>query len=293
MSAPELAPDPEAERKNRRRPEPHAPDEDGTALDAPISPAEVVELYRAAEGDIRRGFSLIAGALDTLTERVSGKYAVRLEGRYGHGINVRDVDGSLSHLRRDIWRALIERSQVRKIMSVAAWKELETEVEKGEPPDVTLANLEGLINKLRADGPKMLEDAVKEVFHFLRPPRSHFKTNTEFELGERVILSYWLESGKFVSGWRLNYHYEQEAVALENVFRLLDGKVRRADDGYWSDLHNAIKLIPGNQSCVGETDYFAFRGHKKGTLHLRFKRMDLVRRLNVIAGGARLKPVGT
>jgi len=40
---------------------------------------------------------------------------------------------------------------------------------------------------------------------------------------------------------------------------------------------------------IGETDYFAFRCFKNGNLHLIFKRPDLVRRLNQIAGGKRLR----
>lgn len=276
-----------------RRPRAEDPDPVRAALDARISAAEIVVIYRAAEADIRLGWSLVAGALDNLTTRVAGRNAIRLYDRSHHRpFDFGDLDASLVHLRREIWRSLIERTQVRKIMSVKAWKILEDQVEHGEPPDITEQNLEGLILKLQADGPKMLEDAVAEVFSFLRPRSNDFKTNTQFELGERVVLAGWIESGQYVSSWGLSHYYEQEAVALDNVFRLLDGKVRRADDTYWSDLHNAIKVIPRDKPCHGDTDYFAFKGHKKGTLHLRFKRLDLVRRLNVIAGGARLKPVG-
>ena len=33
-----------------------------------------------------------------------------------------------------------------------------------------------------------IEEAVHEVFEFLRPRNSRYKTNTEFEIGKRVIL---------------------------------------------------------------------------------------------------------
>lgn len=36
---------------------------------------------------------------------------------------------------------------------------------------------------------------------------------------------------------------------------------------------------------VGETEMFAFRCFRNGNLHLRFKRLDLLKRLNEIAGG--------
>lgn len=295
MTAAALPPDPCARRA--RRPEPETPDPDRTALDERISPAQVVEIYRAAEADIRLGFSLVAGAVRTLTERVAGRYSIAIYDR-SHtrsSIDFDDPEPSLRHLRREIWRGLVERTQVRKLMSVAAWKELDEQLRNDEPPEVTIDNLQGLINRIQNDGPKMLEAAVVEVFEFLRPPprqRAAYKTNTEFELGARVILSGWIERWDRLNHvWRMNHRYEQEARALENVFRLMEGRVRSADDRYRSELQDAINACTWEGDCVGETEYLAFKGHKNGTLHLRFKRMDLVRKLNVIAGGARLKPI--
>jgi len=39
-----------------------------------------------------------------------------------------------------------------------------------------------------------IEEAVQEVFEYLRPRNSKYETNTEFEIGKRVILS-WANSG--------------------------------------------------------------------------------------------------
>jgi hypothetical protein len=74
---------------------------------------------------------------------------------------------------------------------------------------------------------------------------------------------------------------------------MADGKIRDGDRRVLrQDLQTAIKAIRIDQPCHGETDLFEFRGHKNRNLHLRFKRPDLVARLNAIAGGAVLKPVG-
>jgi hypothetical protein len=40
---------------------------------------------------------------------------------------------------------------------------------------------------------------------------------------------------------------------------------------------------------VGETEYFAFRCFRNHNLHLRFKRPDLVAKINQIAGGNALR----
>lgn len=86
--------------------------------------------------------------------------------------------------------------------------------------------------------------------------------------------------------WHLHYRRNAEATALEKVFLALDGKgmVTRT---HHSDLYQAI--VECGEDGIGETDYFAFRCFKNGNLHLTFKRPDLVRRLNQIAGGKRLR----
>jgi hypothetical protein len=263
--------------------------DDTTALSVGMSIQELVAVYRKAEGEIRAGFTLVRGALDAL----NGAFAL---GHLGFTLRTKyqearapwgDPDEALVELRRSIWAHLIERTQIRKAMSIQAWKDLQQEIDNGEPPEITEENVAGMIARFRADAPAMLEQAVKEVFDFLRPPRSDYKTNTELELGERVILKWYVERG-WGRNWHVDYNRSQHLIALENVFGVLEGKIR--DVGGTSNLEAAIEAIPCTQPCVGETPLFAFRGYKNRTLHLRFKRMDLVARLNQIAGGARLKP---
>jgi hypothetical protein len=48
-----------------------------------------------------------------------------------------------------------------------------------------------------------IEEAVQEVFEYLRPRNSRYKTNTEFEIGKRVILS-WAVERKWDGGFHVN-----------------------------------------------------------------------------------------
>jgi hypothetical protein len=129
-----------------------------------------------------------------------------------------------------------------------------------------------------------LEEAVQEVFEYLRPPRSHLKTNTEFEIGRKVILSWIVEKGWNRGRFKINYHREKYITALQNVFQMLDGK--GPVKSYNGELHDFITDSPDGK---GETPYFRFKGYQNGNLHLEFKRPDLVARLNAVAGGNRLR----
>jgi hypothetical protein len=253
---------------------------------------ELVRAYAEAEAKIRSGFAQVAEAQHLLDGTFAmNSYGVSFRTSGGRSeINFEKPDDTLRELRRGVWSCLIERMQIRKAMSIAAWKELQNSIERGEPPPITEEIVQGMIDKFRQDIPSMVEAAVHEVFDFLRPRCSEYKTNTEFELGERVILK-WVLGQRWDrrSKWSVDYDYEQNLIALENVFRWMDGTVVVSEQRHYSDLSTAIKAC-SPEKCHGATAYFEFKGFNNRTLHLKFRRMDLVAKLNRVAGGMRLKP---
>ena len=89
-------------------------------------------------------------------------------------------------------------------------------------------------------------------------------------------------------GCHINYHWgEQRLRCIDNVFHLLDGKGPIKWPG---DLVTMIKEAMRDKEWVCETEYFSCKWFKKGSLHIKFKRMDLVKELNKRAGGNRIKP---
>ncbi len=264
------------------------------ALAIRLSVPELVAVYQQAEADVRAAFRQLRTSTDRLTATMAlAGNAIHLRGRHGqhHDASEVDVERIVTEMRRDVWRVLVDRMELRRLMSIKAWEELDRKIEREEPPQITEAIVEGMARGFAQSVPEMLEAAVKEVFEILRPPGSRYRTNTEYEIGERVILERRLESGMWAGGkWHVDHRYSQELIALENVLEMLDGKRPGADGRHYSALQARIQEIPRTEPCHGGTSLFGFRGYKNGALHLRFRRMDLVRRLNAIAGGARLKP---
>ena len=152
-----------------------------------------------------------------------------------------------------------------------------------------IAMLEGTLAKMG----QYIEDAVREVYDYLRPSPEcwrfkEYNTNqkSQFELSDRVILSGAIDT------YRGNHfsvnHYRHDMIrAIDNVFHTLDGKgLVKTYDG---ELCNAIEKCLRTEGG-GLTTYFEFKCFKNGNLHLKFRRPDLVARLNQIAGGMTLKP---
>jgi hypothetical protein len=187
-------------------------------------------------------------------------------------------------IKKDAWAVIVERMELRRLLSIKRRSELDTQIEKGELPDLTDENVMALFETSAANVNVYLEEAVKEVFEYLRPRSSRFKTNTEYELGKRVILTWQVEKGWSRGKFRVNYHREKYLIALDNVFSMIDGK--GPVKSYHGSLHDAITDSPDG---TGATEYFKFRCCLNGNLHLEFLKPGLVAKLNAVAGGNRLR----
>jgi hypothetical protein len=130
--------------------------------------------------------------------------------------------------------------------------------------------------------PDLLDETISEAFETLRPRRSHLKTNSEYEVGKKVILSYIVEVGySFMATYA-----ENRLRSIDNAFHLLDGK---GPIKYPGDLVTTLRSALQQKTIRCETEYFSCEWYKNGNLHLTFKRLDLVRELNKRAGGSRLR----
>lgn len=249
----------------------------------------LVRIYQQAEADIRQGFALIKGAEDNLNQAFSeeGHESIRVQPKYSHSsLSFDRPEDSLEAIQRTIWRCLVDRLELRRFMSIKAWDDLVRQIDEGPVMDVTEENLTAMAEQFKNKLPEMLEAAVQEVFDWLRPRRNTYKTNSQFEVGKRVILSHIIDAG-WNDNWDVDYHYRQHLTALENVFSALDGKGQVTKD-HQSQLEQAIRKLPRSVT-VGETPYFRFKCYINRNLHLEFRRLDLLDRFNKTAGGKRLR----
>jgi hypothetical protein len=187
-------------------------------------------------------------------------------------------------IKKDAWRIIVEKMELRRLLSIQRRDELDKQIHDGELPDLTEANVMALFETSAANVQNYVEEAIKEVFEWLQPCNGKYKTNSEYDLGKRVVMSYMVEKGYNRGKYRVNYRREKYLTALDSVFLAMDGK--GTIKGYGGDLFQAIA---DSQDGTGSTQYFKFRAYQNGNLHIEFLRPDLVARLNAVAGGARLK----
>lgn len=250
--------------------------------------AVLVGTYQLASLEIEQAFTLLEQAQTRLRQAYLDNpgYRFDVNPRNLNRVGEDAIKQVMEQIKKDAWSVILDRMEIRRLLSIKRRNELDQQISTGDGlPDVTEENILAMFESSAANLKTYLDEAVLEVFEILRPPGSHYKTNTEFEVGKRVILSYavalsWGRSGRF----RASHSRDKNLTALDNVFSMLDGK--GPVKSYYGPLCDAIADAPDG---VGETAYFKFRCYQNQNLHLEFTRLDLVARLNAIAGGNRLK----
>jgi hypothetical protein len=199
---------------------------------------------------------------------------------FTHSEYTMDYDRKITRLKAAAWRYLVDRIELKKMASVKRASEIDRQINEGtDLPDITMDNLMGWLQSLGGQARQFLKEAIVEVFEFLRPPSLRYKTNSGFNVGRRVILANRVEKAWSGTKFRVSYHYENQLRALDNVFHMLDAKPLSAYRN--GDLINAINE---SERGAGETEYFRFKSFLNHNLHLEFRRMDLVQRLNEVGG---------
>ncbi len=259
---------------------------ESTSLVSRQSASMMVEAYQTAVNEIVGAYGVLAVARDRLKTAFAEGYGFNVTERYDPEHVQKEC---LLSIKQAAWRAIVEKVQLRQVMCSAKAKELDEWLKKAnELPEITLDAVLGMCTHTRENLDEYLNDAIKEVFNWLRPRQvtygKNYKTNKEFEIGPRVI-----KTGIVTCVWRetfdVNYR-EQELRNLDNVFSLLDGC--GPIKSHYGPLLDAIKATP-KKHPYGATAYFQFRCCKNGNLHLEFRRLDLLAKLNQIGGGNMLK----
>jgi hypothetical protein len=238
---------------------------------------EMAHAYQKAVVLIRESFDLLKDA-NTLMRSAFGEY---------NGFRIdKNADDIIFQLKRDAWRRIIALLEIDKIASVKRLDEIDKKISSGDIPEITVANIYDILMTLHQNASDIQKELVDEVYEILRPSKrwDGYKTNSEFRVGKKVILSWKIEH-KWNGYFEVRSGAKDNVMAIDKVFHLLDGK--GIPDGYNGPLVDAI----GNsgRSGEGETEYFKFKCHHNRNLHLTFKRMDLVHALNAVAGGSMLK----
>ncbi len=198
-------------------------------------------------------------------------------------------------IERCAWRAFIDDLHLREVLSIEARTRLDEQLYehrrgyggKAPLPPFTEANVFGFFEQTCASIPRMIHEAVREVFKWLTPGQrwTGCKTSNEFKIGQKVIVTYTAESN-YSRGFRVNHHRRANVDALGNVLAMLDGKgVRKRNRAETDDPKLAGSYAEAWSGAWGkpevyEDDYLTAKAFANNNVHITFKRMDIVAQIN-------------
>ena len=192
-------------------------------------------------------------------------------------------------IKKSFWKVVVEKTEIKNILSIKKQEELDKSLwEHPETlPEPTEEALFDFINNNFSKAHEYAQEAIIEVFNFLRPGKSqwsnNYKTNQLETIGECVKREGVITVGTF---GRINSHYQAALTAMDSLFHTLDGK---RPSEYPNTLTCIIDKGIQDRNSEIETEYFRVKWFKKGSIHIYFKRADLVEKINQLAGKSFLK----
>jgi hypothetical protein len=248
----------------------------------------MIESYHLAEKEVEEAFSHLIAAKKHL-QNIYGDNGQQwraevIKSNLYYGDLKQAAEKNIEEMKKTMWGFIVEKTQLLNLLTEKKKQELDRMIADGTLPEIEIETIQAFISNLACNLPNLFKEACCEVFDMLRPPRSEYKTNTEFEIGPKVIMNYMVDY--YCESYSLDYRRQQSLINLDNVFHLLDGQ---GSTKYPHDLVKTIKMAIRDNRRDAETEYFRCKWHKKRSLHITFKRLDLVQELNRIAGGNRIK----
>jgi hypothetical protein len=176
---------------------------------------------------------------------------------------LKEIDGKA-------WKFLMQESGMQTFMSASTRQKWYEEIEKGEYPELSIENIAATFANLHRSRHDMLEEGLIECFRKLS---WDYKSNSPRKFGKKIILD-----RLFSSYGSLEHRPCDQLDDLLRVFYIFESK---PEPEYNQRVYCRI-WESKRQSDSWENEYVHIRWYKKGSGHVKFKRLDLVKRCNEI-----------
>ncbi len=205
------------------------------------------------------------------------------------------LEGECLEIERVAWRKFIDDLQLRPLLSIEARAKLDKQLDehtrgygREQPlPPFTEANVYGFFEQTCANIPNLINEALREVFKWLTPSQrwTGCKTSNEFKIGRKVVLCY-VARTHYSGNFEVDYDRRPQVDALGNAISMLDGKgVRKT--AYTDSWNRAWEK--GEQY---DDDYLTAKAFMNRNVHITFKRLDLIEKINQAGAEAVLQKAG-
>lgn len=196
--------------------------------------------------------------------------------------------------RKDAWLSVFAMMQFHRWLDKKQTDELIRDVSQNSHFPFTAENIKGTLENILLQRRKLFEQSAWNVFEaltkYFKGNTNHtegWKSNDGFKVNRKLVFPYGVRYEKLF-GFSLWYNSNAIDIYndLDRVLAMLDGRsfdhIRRIgvvmDEAIRQDKHTPRTLT---------STYFEIRYFKKGTVHLKWLRYDLLEKFNVTAAAGR------
>jgi len=175
-------------------------------------------------------------------------------------------------LDQSMWRRAFDLTGFKQLMDSQAVAEFEKSLAPN-PPEFTEANIRATFIELQINATHMFRRGVVNVFRYLS---DSYRTNAAepFRIGRKVVMS-WMIGPSYRKGLRVKHGWAADKLNdLDRVFQTLDGKPFQP-----RSLESAMTAV-FEEGGVFENELYRAKAFKNGNMHLEFKRLDLLDKVN-------------
>lgn len=247
--------------------------------------SQMVAIYNESIADLLKAFDLLSKTSQRLDSTFGEYTSIAINTAH---INYDDPQKQIEKINRDIWRALFEKTEIKRFLTAQRIKEINDNIDNNEMPPITEENIFQMMQHAAQNVNSFIHEAVLEAYNLLRPHASYYKgykTNQKFqnEIGASVIIPHVVERKYKKKSYTIKYRSINEFRVIANIFRILDGKKPQT---YYGEIYDAIEASENN---IAESEYFKIKCYKNNNMHITFKRIDLVKKINSLVGGMAIK----
>ena len=196
--------------------------------------------------------------------------------------------------RKDAWLSVFELMDFHKWLDKKQTEEMIADVSRHGHFPFTAENIKGTLENVIAQRRKLFEQSAWNVFEaltkYFKGNTNHnegWKSNDAFKVNKKLVFPWGIRYEKKHGGFSPYYGSDIDIYNdLDRVLGVLDGvpfeHIRRVGQ----TIEDAVRRDSETAQKVTST-YFDIRYYKKGTVHLKWKRIDLLEKFALTAARGR------
>lgn len=220
------------------------------------------------------------------------------ETRYDDASMANVYNKFLDTTKSSVWSSILEQIGLGKYMTTGLREKLDRFRTAQGTLEISQRNIWTLFNFIMDNIGSIMDQTVTEVYDmFTRFHKDNtsceegWKTNKKYRCNEKVILPYVADAGYMPEKYGYNEYFRPTFDAgrklddIDKAMCWLAGKdfeeVSRTEDYMKRSLNNTLKTIPVGDQRWYCSAFFHVKAFKKGTIHLKFRDVDLLNKFNI------------